>query len=79
MIGVGVGPVEGATELTGQDGRVDEHEELEAAQDREGHDILGAAGVEGDADLEQDGEDKQRDICRFLCSRSVDPGFPLRA
>lgn len=71
VVGIGVGTVEGATELTGQDGRVDEHEELEAAQDREGHDILGAAGVEGDADLEQDGEDEQRDVCRSLSSRSV--------
>lgn len=71
VVGIGVGTVEGATELTGQDGRVDEHEELEAAQDREGHDILGAAGVESNADLEQDGEDKQRDIFRLSLRVSI--------
>lgn len=61
---VRIGPLEGAIELSGEDGRVDEHEELEDAEDAEGHDVLGATGVERDAEFEEDGKNKEGNVYR---------------
>jgi hypothetical protein len=42
----------GVSKLCRQDGRVDEHGDLEETEDGEGHDVLLLHRVEGDADLE---------------------------
>lgn len=49
---VGVAALDGVLELAGEDGRVDEHGDLEEAQDEERHDVLLLHGVQGDEDLE---------------------------